>query len=255
VFDFANVLFAGPCNRACPFCIGKALPAALNRPNLRALPLPGLDQLIQMVNRHQIPEVVFTGTTSDPQLYRYEGELLDLLRARLHPRARFSIHTNGARALERMEIFNRYDRACLSIPSFDPEVYAKMMGSRAVPDVAQILRRATLPVKISAVLTEHNAPGLQAFIEQCRELGVRRLVLRRLFGDARRWEVLSGQAPVRMFRDNPVFDFRGMEVTYWDFNQATSRSVNLFADGTLGTDYLLTKAAALVRPGRGAQAP
>ena len=254
MFDFANVLFAGPCNRACPFCIGRALPAALNRPNLKALPLPGLDQLIQVVNQHQIPEVVFTGTTSDPQLYRYEGELLDLLRARLHPRARFSIHTNGARTLERLEIFKRDARACRSMPSFEPEVYDKMMGGGGVPDVAQILRRATIPVKISAVLTEHNAPGLEAFIEQCHALGVRRLVLRRLFGDTRRWAVLAGQTPVRVFRNNPVFDFRGMEVTYWDFHDATSRSVNLFADGTLGTDYLLMKTAALVRPARGARA-
>ncbi|MCC6899802.1 MAG: radical SAM protein [Polyangiaceae bacterium] len=255
MFDFANLLFAGPCNRACPFCIGKALPPELNRSNLKAFPPAGLEQLIQVVNGHQIPEVVFTGTTSDPQLYRYEGELLDLLRARLHPRVRFSIHTNGARALERLEIFNRYDRACLSIPSFDPRVYEAMMGSRAVPDVAEILRRATLPVKISAVLTEHNAPGIQAFIEQCQALGVRRLVIRRLFGDTRRWDVLPAQKPVRLFRQNPVFDFRGMEVTWWDFDAATSRSVNLFADGTLGTEYLLMKTAALVRPAREARGP
>ena len=32
--DFANILFAGPCNRTCPFCIGKAMPGRVNVDNL-----------------------------------------------------------------------------------------------------------------------------------------------------------------------------------------------------------------------------
>jgi hypothetical protein len=35
-------------------------------------------------------------------------------------------------------------------------------------------------------------------------------------------------------------DYRGMEITRWDFDASECRSVNLFADGTLGTSYLLT---------------
>ena len=58
--------------------------------------------------------------------------LLELLRERLHSRARFSVHTNGARALGRMDVFNLYDRACISFPSFRPATYEKMMGSRRV---------------------------------------------------------------------------------------------------------------------------
>ena len=241
MFDFANLLFAGPCNRACPFCIGKELPARVNRSNLEQFPPLGIEALISVVNQHAIPEVVFTGTTSDPQLYRFEGELLELLRGRLHPRARLSVHTNGARTLDRLEVFNRYDRACLSIPSFCPDIYEAMMGSRKVPDLAAILAKTTVPVKVSAVVNEHNASDIEAFVAECRELGVRRLVLRRLFGDSTRWPILERHSPVRWHRNNPVFDLGGMEVTRWDFADATSRSVNLFADGTLGTEYLLAR--------------
>lgn len=248
MFDFANVLFAGPCNRACPFCIGKQVPASANRPNLDVFPPRGIEALIACVNRHAIPEIVFTGTTSDPQLYRSEGELLALLRERLHPEARFSVHTNGARTLKRLDVFNRYDRACLSLPSLVPDVYEKMMGSRDVPDLGAILGAARIPVKVSAVVNEHNAHDIHSFMDQCVELGVRRFVVRRLFGDTRRWAILPGHAPVRFHRGNPVYDHRGMEVTYWDFGDATSRSVNLFADGTLGTEYLLTDTTALRRP-------
>lgn len=248
MFDFANVLFAGPCNRACPFCIGKQVPARANQDNLDVFPPRGLEAFVRMVNEHEIPEIVFTGTTSDPQLYRWEGELLALLRERLHARARFSVHTNGVRTLKRLDVFNRYDRACLSLPTLRPEIYQQMMGSPEVPDLAQILRAARVPVKISAVVNEHNAGDIHSFMDQCAALGVRRFVVRRLFGDSRRWEILPGRVPRRFFRGNPVFEQHGMEVTYWDFGDATSRSINLFADGTLGTEYLLTKTEALARP-------
>lgn len=250
MFDFANVLFAGPCSRACPFCIGKQVPAQANRENLRLFPPRGLEAFIHTVNQHAIPEIVFTGTTSDPQLYRYEAELLELLRQRLHARARFSVHTNGARVLKRLDVFNRYDRACLSLPTLSPAIYQQMMGSRQVPDLARILEQARIPVKVSAVINEHNAHDIHGFIEQCQKLGVRRFVVRRLFGDRRHWDVLPELSPVRFFRGNPVYDYRGMEVTYWDFGDATSRSINLFADGTLGTEYLLTETLALAGKAR-----
>jgi hypothetical protein len=47
------------------------------------------------------------------------------------------------------------------------------------------------------------------------------------------------------FRGNPVMSYRGMEVTYWDFDASECRSINLFADGTLGTSYLLAETAEL----------
>jgi MoaA/NifB/PqqE/SkfB family radical SAM enzyme len=239
--DFANILFAGPCNRACPFCIGRQMPDAVNVNNLDLFPPRGLERFIEAVNREGIREVVFTGTTTDPQLYRHEARLLDLLRARLHSRARFSVHTNGVRALSRIDVFNRYDRACISFPSFRPGTYEKMMGSRRVPDLAAILRAATIPVKVSCVVNEHNAAEIGGFLEECRRIGVRRLVVRRLYRETREWDILGGLPVVGHFRGNPVMSHRGMEVTYWDFDESRCRSLNLFADGTLGTSYLLSE--------------
>ncbi|MBK7585664.1 MAG: radical SAM protein [Myxococcales bacterium] len=245
MFDFANVLFAGPCNRACPFCIGNQLPASVNEPNLTVFPPRGLDAFVRAVNQHVVPEIVFTGTTSDPQLYRFEAELLALLRERLHPGARFSVHTNGVRVLSRLQVFNRYDRACISLPTLRPDIYEKMMGSREVPDLREIIRCARIPLKVSAVVNEHNADDIDTFIRECAGLGVRRFVVRRLFGDKRAWDILGGLRPLRHYRENPVFDYQGMEVTYWDFGDATSRSLNLFADGTLGDEYRLTETVQL----------
>lgn len=241
MYDFANILFAGPCNRACPWCIGKLIPSRVSVNNLRVFPPLGLDAFIEAVNEHEITQIVFTGTTTDPQLYRHEAKLIALLRERLHPGARFSVHTNGVLALRKMEVLNLYDRACISFPSFDQDIYEKMMGSRHVPDLECIVREARIPIKVSCVVNEHNAESVPAFLAECHRIGVKRLVLRKLYRETRHWDLLAGLPITGAFRGNPVADFHGMEVTYWDFDESRCTSINLFPDGTLGTSYLLTE--------------
>ncbi|MBK8481004.1 MAG: radical SAM protein [Proteobacteria bacterium] len=242
-YDFANILFAGPCNRACPWCVGRALPAPLNEPNLALYPPRNLDALLEAINAARVRDVVLTGTNSDPQLYRHERRLLALLRRRLHAGARLALHTNGARVLRRLTAFNSYDRACISFPSFDPGRYRRLMGSAQVPDLAAILAAATIPVKVSALVNADNEDDLGCFLARCRAIGVRRVVLRRLLGDARPFAPVAGLQTVGSFKGNPVCDYEGMQVTLWRFDHTRElRSLNLFADGTLTDHYLLRDA-------------
>lgn len=243
--DFANILFAGPCNRFCPFCIGKELPDRANEENLNLYPLRNQDAFIREVQRLDIREIVMTGTTTDPHLYRHEERLLSEMRRQL-PHARFSVHTNGVLALRKLEAFNSYDRACISFPSFRSDTYEKMMGSRIVPDLRSILRESRIPVKVSCVINEHNVHELDDFILEAHSIGVRRLVLRKLFGETRTWDVLKDRIPESHYRDNPVYNVDGMEVTYWDFDRTTSKSINLFPDGTIGPSYLLAATPAFM---------
>src|SRR5205085_9480969 len=98
---------------------------------------------------------------------------------------------------------------------------------------------ARIPVKVSCVLDEHNVPDVESFLRRCHAIGVRRVVLRKQFGDPRTFEVPL--ARVGEYRGNPVYELDGMEVTYWDFDVSQSSSINLFADGTIGSEYLLVK--------------
>ncbi len=241
VYDFANILFAGPCNLRCPYCIGKQVGPALNRDNLGEFPLRGLGAFVASLRRHRVRQVILTGTTTDPQLYRHEARLIAWLRERL-PGVQLSLHTNGQLALGKMDVFNCYDRATVSFPAFDPDTYERMTGSRRVPDLPAILQAARIPVKVSCVLTEHNAGQVGAFLARCREIGIRRLAFRHLYGDSRRWDILSGLTPAGSYRGNPVYDYDGVEVTYWRFERTSCTSLNLFSDGTISSEYLLTKA-------------
>jgi molybdenum cofactor biosynthesis enzyme MoaA len=242
MYDFANILFAGPCNARCPFCIGRQIDPRLSVNNLNEFPPRNLDRFVELIRAHAIKQVVFTGTTTDPQLYRHEARLLDDLRKRLPTDTQYSVHTNGRLALQKLESFNQYDRACISFPTFDPLTYFKVMGVRGVPDLAQIVEWAQIPVKVSCIVTEHNLAELPHFLTRCRAIGIKRLVLRCLYGDQRSWPLPAQLQPRSEYRGNVVYDDHGLEVTYWNFNRCECTSINLFSNGTISADYLLAKA-------------
>ncbi len=241
-YDFANILFAGPCNLRCPHCIGRQLDPALSPSNLGEFPPRNLDTFVETLLRCQVHEVVLTGTTTDPQLYRHEARLIAHLRAAL-PGVRLSLHTNGQLALAKMEVWNLYDRVTISFPSFDSAVYERMTGSHRVPDLAAIVARSRIPVKVSCLVDEPNAGSLAELLAGCQAIGIRRLVLRRLYGDRRHWTLPPVLVPTGAYRGNAVYDFHGMEVTWWEFESTTSTSLNLFSSGLISSEYLLARAA------------
>jgi molybdenum cofactor biosynthesis enzyme MoaA len=239
-FDFANILFGGPCNQRCPNCIGKQLPPNLCRENLSEFPLRNLELFAELLERENIRQIILTGTSTDPQLYHHEPELIRWLRSRL-PNVHLSLHTNGRRALERMHVLNMYDKATISLPSFDRHTFFKMTGTWEMPELTAILAASSIPVKVSCLLSEHNVAHLGQFLARCRLSGIRRVALRQQYGDERQWHILSGRQPASYYRGNPVYDIGGLEVTYWRFERCTCTSVNLFPDGTITTTYLLSR--------------
>ena len=238
-FDFANIFFAGPCNQRCPYCIGRQIDPILNLNNLAEWPLRNLDTFVNLLHKYGVRQIVLTGTNTDPQLYHHEEKLIRWLRERA-PDAQVSLHTNGQLALAKMDTLNSYDRATISFPSFDRDTFQKMTGTHRMIDLAAILRAACIPIKVSCIVNEQNVCGLEKFIDRCQEIGVRRLVFRQIYGDTRLWNILPDLMPVAFYRNNPVYLYRGLEITYWNFDSTNSRSLNLFGDGSISTEYLLT---------------
>ena len=252
MYDFANILFSGPCSARCTFCIGRQINPELNTNNLNTYPPRNLDTFLDLIWQHKINQVVLTGSSTDPQLYRYESKLLAYLRLHLPPRTKISLHTNGLQALRRIELFNQYDRATLSLPTFDPQIYQRMMGRIQPPDLKAILHKALIPVKISCLVTSQNRVDIPAFLTHCAELDVRRIVLRKLYNEKETWSELLPELtlsahfkPKGSYRNNTVYDYAGIEVTLWDFNATHSRSLNLFSNGHISDQYLLSQASAI----------
>lgn len=251
MYDFANLLFSGPCNARCTFCIGQQIESELQPNNLNTYPPQNLDTFLALIRKHDIRQVVFSGSNTDPQLYRYQERLLAYLRKELAPEVMISLHTNGLQALRRMSVFNLYDRAVISVPSFQHRTYQQMMGRHQPPDLKAILKISDIPVKVSCVISRENLDEIPAFTSYCARMGVHRLVLRKLFAETKNWdELLPGLITDPRFthhgsyRDNPVYIFEGMEVTLWDFNHTSSHSLNLFSSGWISDRYLLQEANA-----------
>ncbi|HTP08669.1 MAG TPA: radical SAM protein, partial [Anaerolineae bacterium] len=204
-YDFANILFAGPCNARCPFCIGQRIDPRLSVTNLAEYPPRHLDRFIDLLIEYAIKQIVFTGTTTDPQLYQHEARLLDHLRQRLATDTQIALHTNGRLALKKIDVLNQYDRVCISFPTFDPATYSKMMGVRGVPDLAHIVERARIPVKVSCIIDGHNYVELPQFLVRCHSIRIKRLVLRRLYGDTRELDLPADLLPRGDYRGNPIY--------------------------------------------------
>jgi pyruvate-formate lyase-activating enzyme len=241
-YRFANILLSGPCNLRCPYCIGGCLPDRGN--NLGEFPLRGLDAFTRALAREGIREVSLTGTNTEPLLYRHPRALTRALR-RAVPGVRLSLHTNGVLAEEKLDVVHLFDRVCVSFPSFRPDTFRKMTGGGAAFDLAALVARLSIPVKVSTTVNEDNADEVHEIIEGCARAGVRRLSLRRVFGPTAgaALPLLADHEPVARFGGNPVYRLHDVEVTVWDFGSSELRCLNLFADGTVSDDYLLSRAS------------
>jgi oxygen-independent coproporphyrinogen-3 oxidase len=241
-YEFGNILFSGPCNQKCPFCIGHQLLKTPN--NLRKETLESLDEFISVMKQSKTSKIILTGTRTDPQLYKYEEKLLNHLRSEL-PNIHISLHTNGLLAIPKIKTFRMYDSCTISINSFNPRTYSKLHGVKQMPNLKNILQQASnVPIKLSCVLTEDNIHQVEEYLQIAKELGIKRIALRHLYGDDRRWPIkaFENKIPIKYHQSNPVYDFDGLQVTHWIFDKTSGRSLNLFSDGTLSPEYLLTKA-------------
>jgi len=236
--DYGSILFNGNCNSKCPECIGKLPQFDGLEENLKKFPLKGLDEFIDQVNLLNIGYISISGVKTDPQLYQHEGELLAYVRNHCTNRIALSLHTNGLLAIEKGSDFQMYDKATISFPSFDLDTYEKITGVRKMPDIDEIIRRSNIPIKLSMLLTEHNKEEFDDYIKRSKEMGIKRIVVRKLFGKEDNFTVLEDQKPTKLVHNCPVYFFHGVEVTVWNFTKSTVQGIYLFPDGSIRTSFI-----------------
>lgn len=242
-YTFANILFSGVCNAKCPYCIGKQIKTDFSQNNLDIFPLKNLDDFITKVNQNNIKQISFTGTNTDPQLYKHEKELISYLRENIDW-VKISLHTNWRMALYKMENFNLYDRASISLPSFEAVTYEKMMWVKWVIDLQKIYNLSKVPIKISCIVTEDNACEIENFLSKCLDIGIKRIVLRKLYNW---WYDLKDYIDiVKLWLEkiweyywNWIYNWKWIEITLWDFDNSDCKSLNLFSNWIITDKYLL----------------
>jgi hypothetical protein len=252
---FSNIHLSGPCNRSCYFCIGQHMMGLDKFNNLNTWPLDGIDEFVEKCKEHNISEVNLTGTNTDPMLYKHLPELKAYLKERI-PNLVFGIRTNGVAVLSHPEEWKLFDKGSITFPSFDPNVYEKMMGSNQVPDLFKITRVTPWPLKVNIVLSPYDVgekdekplPKLIRTIMGLQGCGIKKVNLREPYGQPNVGDPLAafGHKPSFFHLGMPVYEFTCIDappmlVCYWDVHYCEVESVNLYASGRVSVTYPITK--------------
>lgn len=235
---FGNIHLSGPCNRSCYFCIGQHMQELDSLNNLKKWPLAGLAEFVKQCHEHNVEEVYLTGTNTDPLLYWHIAELAAYLRAERFPI--IGVRTNGDLVLEEFRLF---DRASISITSFDPDIYRKTMGKGKPPALGEILERFPyVSIWVNIVLCpEILGHDLERTLDKLNELDVEKCNLREPYGQPHIGNPLAHLTPISETFGNPTYKRGNLEITYWDVHYTHVESVNLYANGRVSLDYPITR--------------
>lgn len=236
---FGNIHLSGPCNRSCYFCIGQHMMDLDQYNSLKQWPLPFIGEFCEQLNKRPVKEICLTGTNTDPLLYHHHTELTFYLRHRF-PNVPLAIRTNGAAYTK--EIFALYDKASLSICSFDKDIYVKMMGRGTPPDVKTIIsENPHLNLKVNIILGPENVgDDLIKTLNILAAYGIKRVNLREPYGQPHIGDPLAHMPIHKMVLGMPCHLINNMEVTYWDVHYVMVESVNLYASGRISETYPIT---------------
>lgn len=239
---FANIHFSGQCNRSCFFCIGQWMPGQDMNNNLNDYPLKGYDQFMNHVIKNNVKEIYFTGTNTDPMLYKHIPNLIKDIRCRV-PDALIGIRTNGATILSNLDQWNMFDEACLSITSFNKDIYKKTMGSGEPPKLKDIVDKTKFKqLKINIVLTHENTEDdILLSVREVKKAGIFKINLREPYGQSRIGNPLKNRKSSGSIHGMPIYIIEGVAVVYWDVHFVEVESINLYADGHISFDYSVTK--------------
>ncbi len=254
-FTNANIHLSGPCNRSCYFCIGQHMMDLDSENNLSEWPLKGIDRFVEKCLEHNVRDIFLTGTNTDPLLYRHTYSLKEFLRKAIAG-SRLGIRTNAAKFGSQISDFHMFDMGSITICSFDPFIYRKMMGSGFPPDIENIVYLCresygwTEPPKVNVVLGPENtgltlrASGdILNTIFRCKFAGVKRINLREPYGQPHVGNPLESFSDYRIddVYGQPTYDICGVHVTYWDVHYCEIETVNLYANGRVSVDYPITR--------------
>jgi len=207
--------------------------------NLNKIPL-NIGRFIYECMDRKVKEICITGTNTDPLLYKQTKNLTDYIRLLLEG-VPIAIRTNGVAYDE--EKFALYDKASVTICSFDNAIYAKMMGEGVPPDLARILtNHPKMDIKVNVVLGPENVKSdIFDTLDHLAHMSVRRVNLREPYGQPHIGDPMPASQYVERVLGMPSYNWRGMRVTYWDVHYVEVESVNLYANGRLSITYPITK--------------
>jgi hypothetical protein len=223
--------------------------------NLDIWPLVNIDKFIEECSKHDIKEINLTGSNTDPLLYSHINKYCAFLRERI-PGVKLGIRTNGVAVLNREKLMN-FDKASISVTSFNSEIYQQTMGRGYPPDLKDIFSYKSCyskegylkDIKINIVLCPElintyvrDLDITLQYLQQFCEVGLKRVNIRKAYGQPDLGDPFKPLIPPSYYVfNNPTYEIGGLHVTFWDVHYTEVESVNLYANGIVSTTYPVTK--------------
>ena len=240
--SFANFILVGPCNLSCKFCVATLAPNIPqlqgNSLNTPVAELPNISMFFQRLQEDNIGWVMLTGLNTDPLLYNYLEDLVEVIH---NYGLKCALRSNGYLFFERKEIINKMDKVSYSISTLNSKTAKDLIEIDYIPNWKKILKQTIPPVKINTVICPENVTEINNMLNFFSSQGVERVALREAFGFEPVNYILPFDAKfIKYFCDNPVFSYKGMEVTLWDVCTTTVDSLNYIAStGEIFSEYRL----------------
>lgn len=209
--------------------------------NLDTWPMLGIEGFVQECQQRNITEINLTGTNTEPLLFKHHDKFVTFLRESI-PDVKLGIRTNGALILKSPETWKLYDKASITFPSFDNDIYQKQMGRGVPPNLEAILELdGPSPIKINIVLGDENRQDVFDTLDRLARLGFKKVNLREPYGQPHVGNPLANYRQLGEVLGMPQYDWLGMSVVYWDVHYVHVESVNLYAQGRVSIEYPITR--------------
>lgn len=241
---FGNIHLSGPCNRSCYFCIGQHMLALDSLNVLDTWPLPNIEPFLNRCKELGVKDIYLTGTNTEPLLFKHSDKLKELVDTFV-PGSILGLRTNGVGAT--VAKLSYFKKGSITICSFNPETYRKMMGQGTPPNLDEFSNMAVkarwIDLKVNVVLGPENRNEIEEIISNVENAGVNRINLREPYGQPHVGDPLAlyGFKPTSLNRGQPTYTIGRVSVTYWDVHYCEVESVNLYASGRISEDYPITR--------------
>ena len=258
-YDYGEILFLGPCNNHCYYCLGNEMPKAKMVDNMSTPynELNNLDLFLDMMKEHGSDTIYLSSVRTEPLLYKDIDNLCDYL---ISKGFKIGIRTNGLCDNFYNILPKLNAEISISINSLESNTNKKICRNEHVPDILSILWRISelnKQCRISIVVNRYNYKEIEhiisllsiykcvSYIQLRKRYKYNKVIDNGLEEDRLRFDEVKllidkKHKKLPNFHESAVYDL-GVHVSLWEdvFKKESIKTLNYFSDGKITENNLL----------------
>ena len=250
--DYGEILFVGPCNFKCFYCLGNEMHEStkvVNTLNTHYLEWPNFQNWLKFLKENKVTKLYLSATNSEPLLYKYLSELIDYLQE-----MGFNVGIRTNASLDISVCDKCKEEISLSLQSLNPKTFEKITETPLTFDFIEHLNQLTNNnIRISIVINRYNYLEIFDILNRLKNFNLRYVQLRQCYKyyetdiqpdiDAFNYVVNKlKEYPIKgNFNESVIYDVNGLSVSIWEtvFKKESISSSNYWTNGIITNNNLL----------------